>query len=71
MPSATLGDVIKTARAKGILAPETLAILEKIYALASNHFRHGMTQPFSLSAPEVDFVYVNCMAAILLFVRLT
>lgn len=71
MPTATLGDVIKAARAKEIFAPETLAILEKIYALASNNFRHGMTQPFSLSAPEVDFVYVSCMAGILLFVRLS
>jgi len=69
MPTTTFGDVIKTARSKAIFASETLAILEKIYALASSNFRHGMTQPFSLSAAEADFVYVSCMAAILLFVR--
>ena len=27
------------------------------------HFRHGMTTPFTLSAGEVDFVYLSCIAA--------
>jgi hypothetical protein len=69
MPTATFGDVIKAARTRDIFAPETLSVLEKLYALANNHFRHGMTVPFKLGAPEVEFVYVSCMAGILLFIR--
>jgi glutamate mutase epsilon subunit len=69
MPTATFGDVIKAARMRDIFAPETLSVLEKLYALANDNFRHGMTEPFKLGAPEVEFVYVSCMAGILLFIR--
>jgi glutamate mutase epsilon subunit len=54
---------------RDIFAPETLSVLEKLYALANDNFRHGMTEPFKLGAPEVEFVYVSCMAGILLFIR--
>jgi AbiJ N-terminal domain 4 len=69
MPTATFGAVIKEAGKKDIFAPETLSVLEKLYGLANNHFRHGMTEPFRLGAAEVEFVYVSCMAGILLFIR--
>jgi hypothetical protein len=69
MPTATFGDVIKEARKRTVFASETLTILEKLYAMASSHFRHGMTEPFRLTPPEVEFVYVSSMAGILLFVR--
>jgi AbiJ N-terminal domain 4 len=68
MPTATFGDVLKEARS--CFAPETISTLEKISALAHNHFRHGMTKPFALTPSEVDFVYLTCLGAILLFVRL-
>lgn len=67
LPSGTFGDVLKKAR--GIFAPETISILEKVYALASNHFRHGMTEPFKLTPAETDFVYVACLGGMMLFVR--
>lgn len=69
LPTGTFGDVIKQARLKEIFAKETLAILEKTYALANNHFRHGMTEPFTLTPAEVDFVYVSTMGGVLLLVR--
>ncbi len=69
MPTATFGDVIKEVRKREIFAPETLSVLEKLSVLAHNHFRHGMTEPFKLADPEVEFVYVSCMAGILLFIR--
>jgi AbiJ N-terminal domain 4 len=69
MPTATLGDVVTAARKRNIFASETLSVLEKLYGLANSHFRHGMTEPFKLGAAEVGFVYVSCMAGILLFIR--
>jgi hypothetical protein len=35
-----------------------------------NHFGHGMSKPFSLKKHEVDFVYVSCVAAAILFARM-
>jgi hypothetical protein len=70
MPTATFGDVLKEARNRKSFAPETISTLEKLYALSNNHFRHGMTEPFSLSPSEVDFVYLTSLAGILLFARL-
>jgi hypothetical protein len=70
MPTATFGDVLKEARRQKSFAPETIGTLEKLYTLSNSHFRHGMTEPFALSPSEVDFVYLTCLAGILLFVRL-
>lgn len=70
LPTATFGGVLAEARNKKSFATETLNALEKLYALSNNHFRHGMTGPFALGPSEVDFVYLTCLAGILLFVRL-
>jgi hypothetical protein len=70
LPKATFGDVLKEAKNKRSFAPETISTLEKLYALSNTHFRHGMTEPFALGPSEVDFVYLTCLAGILLFVRL-
>jgi hypothetical protein len=70
LPTATFGGVLAEARNKKSFATETISTLEKLYSLSNNHFRHGMTEPFALGASEVDFVYLTCLAGILLFVRL-
>lgn len=70
MPTATFGNVLVEARKRQSMASETIAMLQKLYDMANNHFRHGMTTPFTLKPPEVDFVLVSCVAGILLFVRL-
>jgi hypothetical protein len=67
LPSGTFGDVLK--KAKTTFSHETISTLEKLYALANNHFRHGRTTPFALSMAETDFVYVTCLAGMMLFVR--
>ncbi len=67
LPNGTFGDVLKKAR--GAFSPETISTLEKLYAMASNHFRHGNTEPFALRPSETDFVYVTCLAGMMLFVR--
>jgi hypothetical protein len=69
IPNGTLGDVLKAARNNVRFSSETTSALEKLYSLANNHFRHGMTDPFKLSPAETEYVYVHCLAAILLFIR--
>lgn len=70
VPTGTLGDALGKARKTQALATETISVLEKIYAMSNNHFRHGMTTAFMLKPAEVDFVFVSCLAGILLMVRL-
>jgi hypothetical protein len=70
MPTATLGAVLTECKRKAIIAPMIVASLEQLWALANNNFRHGMTVPFSLRGPEVDFVYTASLAGVLLFSRL-
>jgi hypothetical protein len=67
---ATFGDVLSDIKKQNRgFANLTIQVLEKLYALASDQFRHGKPAPFSLSAGEVEFVYLTCIAAILMFVR--
>ena len=70
LPTATFGNVLTEIRRKQSISVETLASLQKLYDLANNHFRHGMTSPFALKAAEVDYFLVSCLAAILLFIRM-
>ena len=69
MPTATFGDVIKTMRARNVFSQETISTLEKLWVLASNHFRHGMTEPFALLEGEVEFVYLTSIGGMLMLVR--
>jgi len=70
MPTATLGAALTECKRKAFIAPMIVASLEQLWALANNNFRHGMTVPFSLRGPEVDFVYTTSLAGMLLFSRL-
>jgi hypothetical protein len=71
LSTGTFGDVIKAARSRNIFASETLSSLERLYVIANNHFRHGMTKPVTLTNAEVDFFYVSSLAGILFFVRVS
>jgi len=68
-PVTALIGKVKQGQINGILAAETISTLEKLYGTANAHFRHGMTEPFKLQSGETDFVYLTCMAGMLLFVR--
>lgn len=70
MPSKTFGDVLAEVRKRQAMSAETVGSLQKLYDLANNHFRHGMTNPFALTPAEVDYVLVSCVGAILLFIRI-
>jgi hypothetical protein len=69
MPSATFGQVVAHIEQTGAHNAQVAAMLRTINALRNNHFGHGMTTPFDLTGPQVDFTYLTCIAAILLFAR--
>jgi hypothetical protein len=70
MPTGTFGNVLAEARRQQSMSNETISVLQKLYDMANNHFRHGMTTPFTLKSAEVDFVFISCVGGILLFTRL-
>ncbi|HTS49258.1 MAG TPA: hypothetical protein VMH05_15005 [Bryobacteraceae bacterium] len=70
MPTATFGNVLDEMRGQQRAAAATISVLQRLYDMANNHFRHGMVAPFTLLTPEVDFFVFTCMAGILLIVRL-
>ena len=70
IPTKTFGDGLAEVRKGQLMSSGTIAVLQKLYVMANNRFRHGMTTPWALTTAEVDFVWVTCTAGILLFVRL-
>ncbi len=70
LPSGTFGDVIKELTKRQSLLPETLRALEALNVIRHNHFGHGGSEPFALAPHEVDFVYLSCVAAAVLFGRM-
>jgi hypothetical protein len=70
LPTRTFGDVLNQMRREHRSATETIGVLQRMYDMANNHFRHGMIEPFTLLTSEVDFVVFTFMAGILLIVRL-
>ena len=69
MPAATFGQVLDAVRQRGALSESVVRLLRAIEVFGHNTFRHGMVDPFALSAAEVDFVFTNCAGAILVFAR--
>ena len=45
------------------MANDTIGVMQKLYNMANNHFRHGMTTPFSLKSGA-------SVTGMLLFIRL-
>jgi len=70
MPNATFGSVLRRVRQTNALQGEIISVLEAINTLRNHKFGHGMTVPFNLSSGEVDFTYLACLGAILLFVKI-
>jgi len=67
MPNATFGSVLKHVRQTNVFQGEITTVLESINTLRNHKFGHGMTTPFDLSTGEVDFTYLSCIGAIILF----
>jgi hypothetical protein len=70
MPNATFGSVLAQVRRNNALNGEVISILESVNTLRNRNFGHGMTVPFDLTSKEVEFVYLTCIGAILLFVHI-
>lgn len=69
LAAATFDDVLKEIARRNALAAEITQVLSRLNIVRHNHFGHGMTKPFALSPPEVDFVYLGCVAACILLAR--
>ncbi len=69
MPHDTFGQVVRHVRQSGAQNAEIVSVLEALNTLRNRNFGHGMTAPFALTGPQVDFTYLSCIASTLLFVR--
>jgi hypothetical protein len=70
MPDSTFGTVLTAIRNGGNLNNQVISVLDAINTLRNRNFGHGMTDTFQLSSKEVDFTYLTCIGAILLFARI-
>jgi hypothetical protein len=69
MAGRTLDDVIGDLRRRERINPSFLDVLERLNVLRHRNFGHGGAQAFDPTPVEVDFIYLNCIAAILLLFR--
>src|SRR5262249_11775390 len=67
MPNDTFFGVLNHLRGAAAFNPQVLAVLEAINTLRNRNFGHGMVAPSNLTSAEVDFIYLTCIGAILLF----
>lgn len=70
MPNRGFDDVLSEARRRNVLKSQVRDVLDKVNVLRHQNFGHGMTTPFALVPAEVDFVYLTCIAGIVLFARI-
>lgn len=70
LQDGTFGDALKEAQRRNHLHRFVLSQLQQLNALRNDQLGHGTTDPFALSAAEVDFVFFTCVAGIWLFARL-
>lgn len=69
MPQSTFGQVLAHIRQTGALNEQIVGLLDALNALRNRNFGHGMAAPFNLRPADVDFTYLSCIGAILLFAR--
>jgi hypothetical protein len=70
LPSGTFDDVVRQMRKRRSLQPEIVRALDALNIVRHNHFGHGTAKRFALSGPEVDFVYLSSVAAVIAFARI-
>ncbi len=69
LPAATFSQVVDEVQRTGRMNEQVVATLRALNTVRNRNFGHGMAVPFTLTPAEVDFVYLTCIGAILLFVR--
>jgi hypothetical protein len=70
MPRVTFGQVVAHIRQTQALNEQVTFVLEAVNTLRNRNFGHGGVIAFNLTAPEVDFTYLTCIGAILMFTRI-
>jgi len=65
-PNDTFGQVKNHLELNHLLRSEVIEILTALNALRNHNFGHGMNVHFNLTAAEVNFTYLTCIASILL-----
>jgi hypothetical protein len=70
MPRSTFGQVVAHIRQTNALNPQITELLSSLNTLRNSNFGHGMTTRFTFNSAEVDFTYITCIGAVLLFARL-
>ncbi len=65
-PNDTFGQVKNHVEQNRLLRPEIIAIFTALNDLRNHNFGHGMVAQFGLTAAEVSFTYLTCIATILL-----
>jgi len=68
-PDDTFGRVKNHIEQNNLLRPEIVGAFTALNQMRNSHFGHGMVVHFNLSDAEVDFVYLTCIASILLLTR--
>jgi hypothetical protein len=68
-PNDTFGQVKNHIEQNRLLRPEVIEIFTGLNGLRNHNFGHGMVVQFGLTAAEVDFTYLTCIAAILLLTK--
>jgi len=68
-PNDTFGQVKNLVNQNDQQRGQVIAMFTALNNLRNQHFGHGMTQDFSLTGAEVDFIYLTCIGAILLLTR--
>ena len=68
-PNDTFGQVKNHVEQNNLVRAEIVGIFTALNQMRNQHFGHGMAVHFNLSAAEVDFAYLTCIASILLLTR--
>jgi hypothetical protein len=68
-PADTFGQVKNHIEQNNLASPEIVGAFTALNQMRNQHFGHGMVVHFNLGAAEVDFVYLTCIASILLLTR--
>jgi hypothetical protein len=69
-PRDTFGQVVAHIRQTNSLNEQVTSLLESVNTLRNRNFGHGGIVSFNLTALEVDFTYLTCIGAILMFTRM-
>jgi len=69
-PRDTFGQVVAHIRQTQGLNEQIVSVLEAINTLRNRNFGHGGVVAFNLRPAEVDFTYLSCIGAILMFTRI-